>query len=53
MAVEKAKQIGTYISICGQAPSDYPEIANLLIKHGINALSLNPDTIIPTIEKFK
>jgi len=47
MALEKAKKAGTPMSICGQAPSDFPEIADLLIKHGINALSLNPDSVIP------
>lgn len=52
MAVEKATRIRSYISICGQAPSDYPEIADLLIAHGIDALSLNPDAIIPTIERL-
>ncbi len=47
MALDKAKALGVPISICGQAPSDYPEIANLLIEHGISALSLNPDSVIP------
>jgi pyruvate,water dikinase len=47
MALDKAKALNIPMSICGQAPSDYPDIANLLIEHGINALSLNSDTVIP------
>ena len=38
-----------YVGICGQAPSDYPEFAKFLIKSGITAISLNPDTVIKTI----
>lgn len=38
-----------YIGICGQAPSDYPEIAEFLVEHKIESMSLNPDTIIKTI----
>ena len=48
MAVEGAKRNGKYISICGQAPSDYPEIAEFLVRLGIDALSLNPDTVLRT-----
>jgi pyruvate,water dikinase len=51
MALDKAKALGTAMSICGQAPSDYPEIANLLIEHGISALSLNADSVIPFLAK--
>lgn len=39
------------IGICGQAPSDYPDFAEFLIKEGIDSISLNPDSIIPIIEK--
>ena len=45
LALEGAHRAGKYISICGQAPSDFPEIADLLIDHGISALSLNPDAV--------
>jgi pyruvate,water dikinase len=38
-----------YVGICGQAPSDYPEFAELLVKQGIESISLNPDTVIKTI----
>ncbi|WP_031432428.1 phosphoenolpyruvate synthase [Methylomarinum vadi] len=48
MAVEGAKRNGRYSGICGQAPSDYPEMAEYLIKLGIESMSLNPDTVIKT-----
>ncbi len=38
-----------YIGICGQAPSDYPEFAEFLVKEGIQSMSLNPDTVVKTI----
>jgi pyruvate,water dikinase len=38
-----------YIGICGQAPSDYPEFAKFLVKHKIESMSLNPDTVIKTV----
>jgi pyruvate,water dikinase len=43
----KAK--GKYIGICGQAPSDYPDFARFLVQHGIQSMSLNPDTVIKTL----
>ncbi|HEY0946640.1 MAG TPA: phosphoenolpyruvate synthase [Opitutaceae bacterium] len=36
------------IGICGQAPSDYPEFAQFLVEHGIDSISLNPDTVVKT-----
>lgn len=36
------------IGICGQAPSDYPEFAQFLVEHGIDSISLNPDTVLKT-----
>jgi pyruvate,water dikinase len=38
-----------YCGICGQAPSDFPEFAEFLMKEGIESMSLNPDTIVKTI----
>ncbi len=43
---------GKYIGICGQAPSDYPEFAQFLVREGISSISLNPDTVIKTIFKI-
>ncbi len=48
LAVEGAKRNHCHSGICGQAPSDYPEIAEYLIRLGIDSISLNPDTIIKT-----
>ncbi|MDD3059869.1 MAG: phosphoenolpyruvate synthase, partial [Sulfurimonas sp.] len=45
MAIEACKTKGKYIGICGQAPSDYPEITEFLVKEGIDSISLNPDSI--------
>ncbi len=47
-AVEGAKRNGRHSGICGQAPSDFPEVAEFLVRQGINSISLNPDTVIPT-----
>lgn len=47
MAIVGAHQQNRYIGICGQAPSDYPEIAQFLIDVGIDSISLNPDSVIP------
>lgn len=48
MAVKGAKRNGRYSGICGQAPSDYPEMAEFLVELGIESISLNPDTVITT-----
>ena len=48
LAIEAAIRSGKKIGICGQAPSDYPEFAEFLVKKGINSISLNPDTVIQT-----
>lgn len=47
-AIEAAKRAGKKIGICGQAPSDYSEFARFLVEHGIDSISLNPDTVIQT-----
>ena len=41
-----------YCGICGQAPSDFPDFAEFIMKEGIQSMSLNPDTVIPTILKL-
>jgi pyruvate,water dikinase len=48
MAVEGARRAGRHSAICGQAPSDYPEMAAFLVGLGIDALSLNPDSVLKT-----
>ena len=48
LAVEGAKRNARHSGICGQAPSDYPEIAEFLVELGIDSVSLNPDTVIKT-----
>ena len=45
MVIETCKKRGKYIGICGQAPSDYPEITKFLVEQGIDSISLNPDSL--------
>lgn len=45
MAIKACKARGKYIGICGQAPSDYPEITKFLVEKGIDSISLNPDSL--------
>jgi pyruvate,water dikinase len=49
LAIEGAKRCGRHVGICGQAPSDYPELSAFLVKQGIDSISLNPDSVIRTI----
>ncbi len=53
MAIAGAKKAGKYSGICGQAPSDYPELAEYLIDLGIESISLNPDTVIPFLSRYQ
>ncbi|WP_048185890.1 phosphoenolpyruvate synthase [Methanosarcina siciliae] len=46
MAVQGAKRNGRHSGICGQAPSDFPEIAEFLVKEKIDSISLNPDSVM-------
>ena len=48
MTIEGAKRNNRHCGICGQAPSDYPEFADFLVKEGIESISLNPDSVIRT-----
>lgn len=48
MAIAGAKRAGRSIGICGQAPSDHPEIAEFLVREGIDSLSLSADVVVPT-----
>ncbi|MGE5241275.1 MAG: phosphoenolpyruvate synthase [Bacteroidota bacterium] len=47
LAIRAARKMGKYVGICGQAPSDYPEITAWLVRQGIESISLNPDSVIP------
>lgn len=46
MAIIACKKANKYIGICGQAPSDYPEITRFLVENGIDSISLNPDSLL-------
>ncbi|TWU02132.1 phosphoenolpyruvate synthase [Stieleria varia] len=46
--IQVAKEKGVKIGICGQAPSDYPEFAEFLVRQGIDSISLTPDAVLPT-----
>ena len=48
MAIQSARAKGKYIGICGQGPSDHPDLAQWLMDEGIESVSLNPDTVVDT-----
>jgi pyruvate,water dikinase len=48
MAIAACKAQGKYVGICGQGPSDHPDLARWLLEQGISSVSLNPDTVIDT-----
>jgi len=48
MAIKACKRRDKYIGICGQGPSDHPDLARWLLEQGIDSLSLNPDTVVET-----
>jgi pyruvate, water dikinase len=50
IVIEKCKKMGKKISVCGQAPSDFPDFAKFLVTHGVDCISLIPDTITPLRE---
>jgi len=47
-AIQACKAAGKYVGICGQGPSDHPDLAKWLLEQGIDSVSLNPDTVIET-----
>lgn len=52
MAVDGAKRNHKHIGLCGQAPSDYPDMADFLVETGIDSMSLNPDTVLQTTQRI-
>jgi pyruvate,water dikinase len=48
MAIQACRRQGKYVGICGQGPSDHPDLARWLAQEGIESLSLNPDTVVAT-----
>jgi pyruvate,water dikinase len=46
MAIDACKRLNKYVGICGQAPSDFPEITQWLVEHGIESISLTPDSVL-------
>jgi pyruvate,water dikinase len=53
MAIQGAKRNARHSGLCGQAPSDYPDFAEFLVKEGIDSMSLNPDSIMKITLKVK
>ena len=51
-AIESCNKAGKYIGICGQGPSDHPDLAEWLTEKGIASLSLNPDTVVDTWQQI-
>ena len=47
-AIEACRREGKYVGICGQGPSDHPDLAEWLVDQGIASMSLNPDTVVDT-----
>ena len=50
MAIKACQDAGKYVGICGQAPSDFPEITRWLVEQGIESISLNPDSVLKMTE---
>ena len=49
MAIQACRKAGKYAGICGQGPSDHPDLARWLMEQGIDSVSLNPDSVVETI----
>jgi pyruvate,water dikinase len=52
LAVEGCRRNGIHSGLCGQAPSDYPDMAEYLVEIGIDSMSLNPDTVLKTTARI-
>jgi pyruvate,water dikinase len=52
MAIGSCRQLGRYVGICGQGPSDHPDLAEWLMEQGISSISLNPDTVVATWQRL-
>jgi len=52
MAIRACRKHNKYVGICGQGPSDHPDLALWLMEQGIESLSLNPDTVVATWQKL-
>ncbi len=48
LAIDACRARGAYCGICGQGPSDHPDLAQWLVAQGIESMSLNPDTVVST-----
>ena len=51
-AIQACRKAGKYVGICGQGPSDHPDLAQWLTDQGISSISLNPDTVIDTWQQL-
>ncbi|MDO5101288.1 MAG: phosphoenolpyruvate synthase [Lautropia sp.] len=51
-AIEACRKQGKYVGICGQGPSDHPDLADWLVAQGIASISLNPDTVVNTWQRI-
>jgi pyruvate,water dikinase len=51
--IKKAHRAGVKVGICGQGPSDFPELCEFLVKEGIDSISLSPDTVLKTALRIK
>ena len=49
--IETAHALDKPVGICGQGPSDHPDFAEFLVEHGIDSMSLNPDSVLEVIER--
>ncbi len=52
LAISACRKHGRYVGICGQGPSDHPDLAEWLMEQGISSISLNPDTVVSTWQRL-